>query len=89
MSVGRLTYLDLTPGQRTEAAKAARQRVRTAMANPLLTPDQQVALQAHLRLIDNWESGRIPVSAHPEQKSFTGVEHTVELTETVSVDEKL
>lgn len=78
MALGRITYLDLTPEQRREGAARARARLKTLLANPSLTPDQRAALRSRLDELRMWEAGELHKSR----------EHTVELTETVSVKEE-
>jgi hypothetical protein len=65
MAVGHLTYLDLTPDQRQEGARAAREQVRKLMANPFLTADQQKILSDRVMHIDKWENGQLEVGAPP------------------------
>jgi len=56
MGVKRLNYKDLTPEQRRQGAKNARERIRAALLNPVLSPEQSAYLQEQMRKIDAWES---------------------------------
>jgi hypothetical protein len=67
MAIKTLTYLDLSPEQRRAAAKGARDRLRTLLANPLLTAQQREILGDHLTQLDLWEGGRLPTGL-PEIK---------------------
>lgn len=62
MAIGKLTYLDLTPEQRREGAKAARERIRNAQMSPALDISQQAYLKAEAEKIDAWEKGKLPVT---------------------------
>lgn len=57
MGIRHLTYLDLSPEQRKEGAKAAREQLRQAVANPFLSAEQQSALADRRDHIDKWEKG--------------------------------
>jgi hypothetical protein len=59
MGIRHLTYLDLSPEQRKEGAKAAREQLRQAVANPFLSPEQQSALADRRDHIDKWEKGHL------------------------------
>jgi hypothetical protein len=61
MATKTLSYLDLTPQQRRDGAKAARERLRQYMANPFLTPEQHEQLAAQMARIDQWEAGSLEV----------------------------
>jgi hypothetical protein len=68
MGVGHLTYLDLSPEQRQQAAGRARERLRSHLANPFMTADQAKLLQEQAEKIDRWEAGLLPVET-PRQPS--------------------
>ena len=71
MTIIRRTYLDLSPKHRKEGAKIARARLKSALANPLLTTDQRIQLQEHMHKLAQWEAGTLQVSCTPgeEQQS--------------------
>lgn len=69
MPIIRKNYLDLTEEQRREGARVARNRIRSALANPLLTPEQSLMLQEQLTKIDQWEAGTLPSSTPPPLSS--------------------
>ncbi len=101
MAIGHLSYLDLTPEQRHEGAKAARERVRQLLANPFLSQDQRQILADRLSHIDAWERCQLhaPASAPmqvemiqdlPEVESVrTPVQHTVSVSDDVEVEVSL
>jgi hypothetical protein len=60
MPLIRRNYLDLTPKQRHEGAKAARDRIKAALATPGLNAKQAADLKAQLDKIQRWESGEKP-----------------------------
>ena len=55
MGIKRLNYTHLTPEQRRKGAAEARDRLRGAMMNPALTPDQAAYLKKESDKIDSWE----------------------------------
>lgn len=59
MAIKTLSYLDLTPEQRRNGAKQARERLRSLAGNPFLTEDQRTQLQEQLRKLDLWEHGKL------------------------------
>ena len=59
MAVKHLSYLDLSPEQRTRAATQARGRIKTMLANPFLTPDQVAHLRREQEQIGKWERGQL------------------------------
>ncbi len=65
--IGHSTYLDLTPDQRQKGAKAARDRLRSLLTNPLTSPAQMAAVQAQLDRIAQWEKGTLTI-----EKSTSG-----------------
>jgi hypothetical protein len=73
MAVGHVTYLDLSPEQRRQAAKAVREKVRAALANPFLTNEQKSALTYQLERITHWEHGRLAMGA-PFRLPVTAIE---------------
>jgi hypothetical protein len=60
MPLIRRSYLDLSLEQRRGGAKAAKARLKAAMANPSLTSEQAQQLRAELQKIQAWESGTLP-----------------------------
>jgi hypothetical protein len=65
----RKTYLDLSPGQRRQAAKAAKARYQGVLSDPgiVLTPEQRADIQARLRHLARWEAGTLPVTDVPQK----------------------
>jgi len=61
MGIKTLTYLDLTPEQRRSGAKAAKDRLRSAMMNPMLTDEQRKGLQDQVAHLEKWARGLIAV----------------------------
>lgn len=62
MPIIRRSYLDLSPERRKEGARVARARLRGALGNPLLAPEQLKQLQAQMAKLDKWEAGTLPVT---------------------------
>lgn len=62
MAIRHLTYLDLTPEQRREGAKGAREQLRQAAASPYLTLEQRAAINERTELIHKWEKGDLEVT---------------------------
>lgn len=60
MAIGKLTYLDLTPEQRREGAKVARERIRNSQMSPALDAAQQAYLKSEAEKIDAWEKCKLP-----------------------------
>jgi hypothetical protein len=58
----RRNYLELSPERRREGAKAARERIKAALATPGLNKKQISDLRAQLDKISRWESGAAPPS---------------------------
>lgn len=81
MGVKHMTYLDLSPEQRREAANEARARLQTHLSNPTLSVEQQAVIMKQLTDLDRWEAGTIPIGGTPTA-------HVVQITETVEVKEK-
>jgi hypothetical protein len=61
MAVKHMSYLDLTPEQRSEGAQKGRQRIQAMLLSPFLTGDQAAILHKQLARIDEWERGAISV----------------------------
>lgn len=66
VTVKHLTYLDLTPEQRMQAANEARAKIRVLLANPFITEDQAFHLSQQLARLNHWERGTLPVQNPPE-----------------------
>jgi hypothetical protein len=77
MAVGHLTYLDLPPEQRKEAAERLRTALRASLSSPFTAPEQRVMLTLQMDFITAWENGQltvgtappVPVRALPEPES--------------------
>jgi len=65
MPLIRRSYLDLSPEQRREGAKAVKARITAALGSPGLTPDQTRQLQGQMHKIAMWESGTLGVAQTP------------------------
>ena len=61
MATKTISYLDLTPEQRRDGARTARERLRSLSANPFLTPDQHAQIAEQMVRLDHWEAGTLPV----------------------------
>ena len=61
MSIKTTSYLDLTPEQRREGARTAREQLRALADNPFLTAEQRGQIVDRLAHLDRWEAGMIPV----------------------------
>lgn len=62
MAVRTLSYLDLTPSERSEGAKVARERLRALLINPLLDNEQRQVIEQSLDRLHKWEHGQIKVA---------------------------
>jgi hypothetical protein len=62
MAIQHVTYLDLTPEQRRDAAKTARTRLQTMISNPFLQPDQVKYLHDQMERLVQWERGEVPLA---------------------------
>jgi len=58
--IGHVSYLDIHPQMRAQAAKKAKERIR-GMMTEFLTPAQMSYLNDKLELISKWELGLIEV----------------------------
>lgn len=83
MAIKHLTYLDIDPAQRAEAANEARRRLRAHLASPFLTPDTAAQIHTQIAKIDAWEHGRLPAAAPAK----AGQSHVVGVAEGVKVHE--
>lgn len=68
MAIGKLTYLDLTPEQRREGAKAARERIRNAQMSPALDATQQAYLRSEAEKINAWEKCKLDCAEQHDPK---------------------
>ncbi len=59
MAIKTISYLELTPEQRREGARLARERLRVLSANPFLTEDQHAQLRDQMLRLDAWEAGTL------------------------------
>lgn len=80
MAVQHLTYLDIPPSQRREAAAAARKRLHEHLSNPFLSPEQARTAHEKLTALDRWEAGQIHV-----RTATKPVQHSVALSDDVRV----
>jgi hypothetical protein len=69
MTIIRRTYLDLSPKHRKEGAKIARARLKSALANPLLTTDQRIQLQEQMHKLAQWEAGTLQIDTGAKEES--------------------
>jgi len=66
----RLNYLDLSPEQRRDGAKAVRARLQATLANPSLSQEQTKQLKGQVQKIDAWEAGTLgKISSTPATAS--------------------
>lgn len=70
MAIGRMSFLDLSPEKRAQAAAAAISRLKTQLDNPFLTAEQTKFLQEKITQISHWEQGLVytPKSKAGEEK---------------------
>lgn len=61
MAIKTLSYLDLTPEQRRDGARTARERLRSLSANPFLTAEQHAQIAEQMVHLDHWEAGKLAV----------------------------
>ena len=59
MAVRTLSYLDLTPEQRSQAATRLRDTLRGQLGNPFLSAEQRSVVQYQVDRITQWENGRL------------------------------
>lgn len=69
MAIGRLTYLDLDPERRREAASTSRRRLAQLLDNPFLNQRQIKFLSDQLHHIEAWENGTIAEPPSPIDES--------------------
>lgn len=81
MAARSLSYLDITPEQRREAAARTKSQLRSLLANPANTMEQRALLQARIAHLSQWEAGLLDA---PERAP---VNHSVSLTEGLSITE--
>jgi len=65
MPLIRRSYLDLKPHQRAAGAKAARDKINAALANPDLTAEQVKHLRKQMEMIKLWENGQLSHKSEP------------------------
>lgn len=61
MSVKHMSYLDLSPQQRREAAATRRTHLKAMLANPIMDQLQAKVIMRQLQVLAAWEAGTIPV----------------------------
>jgi hypothetical protein len=59
MAIKTISYLALTPEQRREGARVARERLRSLSFSPFLTEDQHAQLREQMVRLDAWEAGTL------------------------------
>lgn len=57
MAIRHLSYLNLTPEQRTAAASVAQGRIRMLLASPSITPEQVAQLRQEKIRLAQWVEG--------------------------------
>jgi hypothetical protein len=96
MARGTLTIYDVPPEVRAKGAAQARQQLHMLLSNPHLTARQKKDLLERLAWISKWESANVeeivprpapPPEAPPPPPAREPQNHTVELTETLTVKE--
>lgn len=65
MAIRHMTYRDIPEDKRREAAGLARNRLRSALGNSFLAPEQAAAIHAQIEQLDLWERGEMPVGGVP------------------------
>ena len=81
MAIRYLSYKDLSPNRRVKAGLEAISNCRRQLALPGLTPEQRQQIEGRIVELGKWMSGTL--EAQPAKH------HTVRLTETLSVSEKV
>jgi hypothetical protein len=94
MSVKTLTYRDLTPRQRTQAALKMRGKLLGFLNNPFLTVPQRNSIYAKVALLEKWEKLALDVAPlRPEPApailAWTPMHHDVTLTDRLGLGEKV
>ena len=95
MGHDRLNYLDIPPARRRNAAVKALTRLKDALGNPALTPEQVEAISTRIDHLNKWAAGtfEIPEEAQKGKKrakakaKAKGSKHLVTVTEKVPVEE--
>lgn len=67
MPLIRRSYLDLKPHHRAAGAKAARDRINAALANPSLSAEQVKNLRKQMEMIKLWENGQLTHKSEPSR----------------------
>ncbi len=83
MAIKRMTYLDIPAELRRDAAKAARENLKSHLRNPFLTPEQAAVVQAKLSHLDAWEGAKLVPAGSPPAKARK--HHDVAVSEKLSV----
>jgi hypothetical protein len=83
MAIKHLTYLDIDPAKRSEAAEEARKRLRAHLSSPFTTADTASQIQAQIAKIDAWEHGQVPAAPAPK----AGRSHVVGVSENMKISE--
>lgn len=82
MAVRTLTYMDLTPAQRQKGASRMREKLRSVLNHPFITPDQNMAIFDKIAMVDRWE--RLEIEVQPAvQMPALPTHHTVNVVEDV------
>jgi len=68
MAHKRLTYKDIPIGRRKETATKALGKLKEALSNPVLTPEQDVTLRARIDHINKWAAGKLETDEVPADK---------------------
>lgn len=103
MGIKHLSYLDLNPQQRRQSANLAQQQLKRRLSDPSLTAEQQAQLRARVNHLGQWADGSlgtpqkvaapptkpVPKGRKASKKAAVPKSHKVEITESVSVKEKV
>jgi hypothetical protein len=99
MAIRHLTYRDIPASVRAQKAREVMQRVQTVLSDPMSTEGMRAAARGRQDQLRQWASGSLtetqqplgesePESAASEPEAHVSEAHTVEVTETVRVDDE-
>ena len=88
MAHKRLTYLDIPAPRRKNTASKALGKLKEALANPILTPEQEDTLRARIAHLTQWTAGRLEVNETPaNKKPKKPKHHEVVVEESLTLEE--
>ena len=88
MAHKRLTYLDVPAPRRKATASKALGKLKEALANPILTPEQEATLRARIDHLTQWTAGNLEVAEVPAgKKAKKAKHHEVVVEESLNLEE--